>query len=293
MLSEFGPAIADQVLAACQGRVAEIGAAWSKLVGGAVTVAVGDSTTFNLLSPPAGLDGPGLLVLLTTGTSAALVILPEESGLLPSWYGQPTTGGQEVLSTLAKELGLLVLPDPFTPENFEAARVANLGEALLRGGVAAGAALLPLSLTTESGKEAAASLIWPATRPAEILLNEPPRKPPNPMPAAAAAAAHSPQPTPETIGVDALPGYARSLLRIKVPVIVTLAAKKQPIGRIVELGTGSIIQFDKSCEEMLALHVADQAVAEGEAVKVGDKFGIRVTSLVVPGERFKSVRKRP
>jgi flagellar motor switch/type III secretory pathway protein FliN len=92
------------------------------------------------------------------------------------------------------------------------------------------------------------------------------------------------------VGVEALPSYGKSLLRIKVPVIVTLAAKKQPIGRIVELGPGSIIQFDKSCEEMLEMHVDDQLVAEGEAVKVGDKFGIRVTSLVVPGERFKPVR---
>lgn len=90
-----------------------------------------------------------------------------------------------------------------------------------------------------------------------------------------------------------LPGYAKSLLRIRVPVIVTLAAKKQPVGRILELGPGSIIQFDKSCEEMLEMHVNHQLVGEGEAVKVGDKFGIRLTSLVVPGERFKPVRGTP
>jgi flagellar motor switch protein FliN/FliY len=96
--------------------------------------------------------------------------------------------------------------------------------------------------------------------------------------------------TAEPSATATLPGYAKSLLRIKVPVIVTLAAKKQPLSRIVELGPGSIIQFDKSCEEMLELHVNDQLVAEGEAVKVGDKFGIRLTSLVIPGERFKPVR---
>lgn len=290
MLSEFGPAIADQVVATCQGRVAEIGAAWSPLIGGSVTVAVGDPASFNLLSPPAGLDGPGLVVLLTSGASAALVILPEEGGLLPDWYGQPNADQQGVLHALAQELGPLVLPEPFTPEGFQAARVSNLGEALLRGGVAAGAALLPLALTAESGKQATASILWPATRPSEIFLKVTPRKPPDPVPHAFPSAPAVVQ--PPTVGVDALPAYARSLLRIKVPVIVTLAAKKQPIGRIVELGTGSIIQFDKSCEEMLALHVADQAVAEGEAVKVGDKFGIRVTSLIVPGERFKPVRKR-
>ncbi|HEX7450565.1 MAG TPA: FliM/FliN family flagellar motor switch protein [Pirellulales bacterium] len=290
MLSEFGPAIADQVVAACQGRAAEIGAAWSRFLGSPITVAVGEPASFNLLSPPADLDGPGLVILLTTGTSAALLMLPETSGLLPAWYNQPSTAEKDVLTTLAQELGLLVLPEPFAPENFQAARVSNLGEGLLRGGVAAGAALLPLALTTESGREATANMIWPATRPAEILVKEIPRKlPTSPPITGASPAAESPQ---ATVGVETLPGYARSLLRIKVPVIVTLAAKKQPIGRIVELGTGSIIQFDKSCEEMLALHVADQAVAEGEAVKVGDKFGIRVTSLVVPGERFKPVRNR-
>ncbi|HJT36527.1 MAG TPA: FliM/FliN family flagellar motor switch protein [Pirellulales bacterium] len=290
MLSEFGPAIADQVVATCQGRVAEIGAAWSRLVGSPVSVAVGDPTSFNLLSPPAGLDGPGLVVLLTSGASAALVILPEEGGLLPDWYAEPNADQQGVLATLAQELGPLILPEPFMPEGFQAARVSNLGEALLRGGVAAGAALLPWAMTAELGKQATASMLWPATRPSEILLKETPRKPPGPAPQAFPSAPAVPQ--PPSMGVDALPAYARSLLRIKVPVIVTLAAKKQPIGRIVELGTGSIIQFDKSCEEMLALHVADQAVAEGEAVKVGDKFGIRVTSLIVPGERFKPVRKR-
>ena len=72
--------------------------------------------------------------------------------------------------------------------------------------------------------------------------------------------------------------------------IVTLAETKQPIGRIVELGPGTIIQFDKSCEEMLSLQVGGQPVAEGEAVKVGDKFGIRLTSLKLPGERFVPVR---
>jgi hypothetical protein len=43
---------------------------------------------------------------------------------------------------------------------------------------------------------------------------------------------------------------------------------------------------------MLSMQVGEQLVAEGEAVKVGDKFGIRLTALRLPGERFKPVRKR-
>jgi flagellar motor switch/type III secretory pathway protein FliN len=88
-----------------------------------------------------------------------------------------------------------------------------------------------------------------------------------------------------------LPPYTRSLLKIRVPLSVTLAAKKQPVGQILEIGPGSIIQFEKSCEEMLDLNVSNLAIARGEAVKVGEKFGLRVTSLILPGERFKPVRR--
>jgi flagellar motor switch/type III secretory pathway protein FliN len=87
-----------------------------------------------------------------------------------------------------------------------------------------------------------------------------------------------------------LPPYSRSLLKIRVPLSVTLAEKKQPLGQILEIGPGSILQFEKSCEEMLDLNVSNLPIARGEAVKVGDKFGLRVTSLILPSERFKAVQ---
>ncbi|MCH7728835.1 MAG: FliM/FliN family flagellar motor switch protein [Planctomycetes bacterium] len=92
-------------------------------------------------------------------------------------------------------------------------------------------------------------------------------------------------------GTRQLPGYARSLLKIKVPVIVTLASAKQTVQDIVDLVPGSMIQFTKSCEDPLSLEVTNQAVALGEAVKVGDKFGIRITQIVMPEERFDKIRK--
>ena len=88
-----------------------------------------------------------------------------------------------------------------------------------------------------------------------------------------------------------LPLYSRSLLRIKVPVVVTLARKRQPLSRILELGPGAIIQFDKSCDAMLELDVAARSVALGEAVKVGDKFGLRISSITLPEERFVPLTK--
>jgi len=88
-----------------------------------------------------------------------------------------------------------------------------------------------------------------------------------------------------------LPIYTKSLLKVKVPVMVTLAAKKQPLSQVVELAPGSIIAFDKPCEEMLTLEAAGQRIGMGEAVKVGDKFGLRIKQIVQPDERFLPVQR--
>ena len=89
-----------------------------------------------------------------------------------------------------------------------------------------------------------------------------------------------------------LPGYSRSLLRIELPVHVVLATKKESLKDVVELASGSIIKFNKSCDEMLHLQVGDQPVAVGEAIKVGDKFGFRVSQMVMPDEHFRKVETK-
>ena len=97
-------------------------------------------------------------------------------------------------------------------------------------------------------------------------------------------------PPPSQKGIREFPPYTRSLLRVRVPVAVTLAEKKQTLGRILEIGPGQILQFDKSCEEALDMQVSNCKIASGEAVKVGDKFGLRIVSIVPPEERFVPVK---
>ena len=91
-------------------------------------------------------------------------------------------------------------------------------------------------------------------------------------------------------GLKSLPTYARSLLRISVPLTVTLASTRLPLKRILQLGPGSIIPLEKSCEEPLTLQVGSHSLAVGEAVKVGDKFGLRINSMVMPEEKFWAIR---
>src|SRR6478736_3311905 len=104
--------------------------------------------------------------------------------------------------------------------------------------------------------------------------------PPNTDPAASAAlpAAVSDRAVPAGIEAELnrLPTYARGLLRIRVPVQVTLASQRKSIQEIIELGPGSIIKFAKTCDEPLELCVGDRPIAQGEVVKVGDKFRLKI-----------------
>ena len=171
------------------------------------------------------------------------------------------------------------LPPMAPMENAEAAHLPSLAEAVLRGRASTRAAHIRLKATGAGGQEAEFSVIWPAARPAAVLNTSLPvqsdKKPTTDKPDPAAKS-----------GPRVLPSYIKSLLNIRVPVTVTLAAQRLSLSRIVELGPGSLLQFEKSCEELLELEVNGQAVAVGEAVKVGDKFGIRVSAMILPEERF-------
>lgn len=102
--------------------------------------------------------------------------------------------------------------------------------------------------------------------------------------AGAASVEAAPQETSQPTGIEAelakLPTFAQRLLRIRVPIQVTLASQRKSIQEIVELGPGSIVKFAKTCDEPLELCIGDRTIAQGEVVKVGDKFGLRISNLV-------------
>lgn len=297
LMADFDASILEQVVQVCKEGVGEAAEALGRALDAKMTMSVGESGTFDLAKAPDGFDGPGLVIVLNVGSAAAVVVLPGSSGMAPDWCAAPDPTGQSKLTTLAQELGMILLPEDFMPEDFKTGVVKNITGALGRGAIAKDAALVCLELTGEDGKTAVASLIWPAARPNSILgtaAAKPAAKPkakakPKPAPTIPRPARPSASPSPARRAptrAEDLPLYTRSLLRIEVPVIVTLARKRERLSGVMEMGPGSIIHFDKSCEEMLDLEVGDRHVATGEAVKVGDKFGLRINSIVLPEERF-------
>lgn len=293
-MATFGPDLAPEIATACQAGTAEASQALSRALDGSLTLAFEATGTWSELSSklPAG---AGLAIVLHTDAGSALFLVPEASGFLPTWYAAPDPTGTSKLMTLAQELGMLLLPEAYMPLDFAAGKVADCGLALQRGGVVAEAmaATGAASLTiTANGQTHPVFLLWPVPQPKTVL------EAPKPAPAPPATAKQAPKvvasaPPAERDLDDAipqLPAYTRSLLKISVTVTVTLAKSKQPVHRIIDLGPGSILQFDKPCDEPLTLCVGDQEIASGEAVKSGEKFGMRITEMIMPGERFLSVR---
>lgn len=82
---------------------------------------------------------------------------------------------------------------------------------------------------------------------------------------------------------------AKRILRLKVPVIVKLADKVLPLGEIIDLTPGSIVEFAHSADEPLALLVNNKVVGHGVAVKVGEKFGLRIEEILSVEETIRSL----
>jgi flagellar motor switch/type III secretory pathway protein FliN len=286
----FSPDISERVLAACRQNTAEAAAALSRALGGEYVIEPEKIEAFRYAGPPPEWTGPGLVLVLKARDSAALVVIAASSGLVPDWAFKPDATAQSKLATLAQELSLTLLPEDCPAVEFQAGYVDSLAEAVKQSEVSVGAGAIHC-VVRAGDKTGSLRLIWPAMRPG-AALTRPDTAATSGTTATGGQGAHSEVEGDDHIEqrLQNLPSYVRSLLRISVCVSVQLAATKQPVSRILNIGPGSIIQFDKNCEQPLTLCVGNQPVAEGEAVKVGEKFGIKLTSIVLPGERFFALR---
>ena len=284
-MSELNPEIAPLVLEACQAGIVEAEGSLGRALGGEFSIKVGQSAAFNPAAAPDGFEGPGLAILWKFGGVGMAGILPESTGLVPDWCATPDEGGVDNLATMAKELGALVSPPSVMATAWEAQRLEHLSAALTRARVALDATIVTLDIACGE-KSGQLSLVWPLESPDELLPRE------FRMPVESSTAGHAEPAQAAPAGdLATLPNYSRSLLKIRVPVSVQLATKKELVQEVIALAPGSIIKFEKGCDELLQMIVGEHAVAEGEAVKIGEKFGFRVTSMLLPREHFVPVRR--
>ena len=71
----------------------------------------------------------------------------------------------------------------------------------------------------------------------------------------------------------------KSILSMRVPLIVKVAQKKMTMENVLKLSLGSIIQFDKDVYENIELMVNNQTIGLGQPVKIGENFGLRLLQV--------------
>ena len=94
----------------------------------------------------------------------------------------------------------------------------------------------------------------------------------------------------ETAGEESgEPASLDLILDIPLAVTVELGRSKMLINDLLQLGQGSVIELTKLVGDPLEILVNDKLVARGEVVVVNEKFGVRLTDIVTPMERVKSL----
>ena len=79
------------------------------------------------------------------------------------------------------------------------------------------------------------------------------------------------------------------LENIEVQLTVEVGGTKISIGDLLKLNDGSVVELERLAGEHLDILVNGTLLAKGEVVLVGDRLGVRLTEIVSPEKRVRSL----
>jgi flagellar motor switch protein FliN/FliY len=75
---------------------------------------------------------------------------------------------------------------------------------------------------------------------------------------------------------------------IELPVTLRFGRTQMTLQQVIELGTGSVIDFGQGADEPVEILVNGRVVARGEAVMVQGNYGVRIAQIESRRERLDS-----
>jgi len=88
------------------------------------------------------------------------------------------------------------------------------------------------------------------------------------------------------------PAGARDLsfiLDIPLEISVELGRTRMLVNDLLQLGQGSVVELTRLSDQPMDIYVNGKLFARGEVVVVNEKFGVRLTDVVSPVERVKTL----
>ncbi len=79
------------------------------------------------------------------------------------------------------------------------------------------------------------------------------------------------------------------LYDVPLQVSVEVGRSKILLRDLLKMGEGYVIELDKLAGDPLDLYVNSRLIARGEAVMVGERFGIRLTDVVSTSDRIEKL----
>jgi flagellar motor switch protein FliN len=93
------------------------------------------------------------------------------------------------------------------------------------------------------------------------------------------------EPAPTTLGAG-----LELLLDVELEASLRFGCREMPLGEILDLGPGDVVQLDRHVADPVDLIVGDKIVARGEVVLVNGNFGLRISEVAAPTMRLESIR---
>lgn len=228
-------------------------------------------------------DEPGIVVVFQIEELGILCLIPE-SLPLPRWYRAPNDSQNARLQTMPMEWSANLVPPEIEIGKYASVACGSLVQQVKACGVPDDVQCMEIPLQGAMAMQAAAPLllVWPVTTPQfESVADWPAEDVPEEPPAPALAE-----------GASLELARRRTRLRgIPVELIVHIASKKIDLRQLRGLAPGTLITFDKTCEDLLDVFVSNRLYCRGEAIKVGENFGIKINEVDAPETRERKVQR--
>ena len=123
----------------------------------------------------------------------------------------------------------------------------------------------------------------------EVRAAQPVQPAAQPESASAGPQAGPPGPLAQPASPALNPGI-ELLLDVELEASLRFGCREMPLGQLLDLGPGDVVQLDRHVADPVDLIVGDKIVARGEVVLVNGNFGLRVTEVATPRKRLESIR---
>jgi flagellar motor switch protein FliN/FliY len=73
---------------------------------------------------------------------------------------------------------------------------------------------------------------------------------------------------------------------------VELGHRRMRVDDLLQVAVGSVLELDTAAGAPLGIYANSTLIAQGEAVVVGEHYGVRVTEILTPSERVRKLGER-